>query len=342
MVEIEKIYEDTRKSHEKVKDKIILLDKNIDKISIEMPSLRMYPNQKRGVPINPKRYAYCSCIFLNDSYMPSVLTLGMSMRLMKVRYPLVVLVQDKPYKSKDGKEYPGVSKKNIEDLMNVFDYVVGCDLLEIEGYKKPEEGHFTAKDHYSNIRFYVTKMNVLGLTLFEKVFFLDSSTILNENIDWVFDKYSLSTFIDDGEYRESGVGLRGAFCLIRPKMEYYKKCVYLIRNYKKIFGESYFMRGVDEVILYYSIYPHWSKELLKEDLICSSNKIGFSKENCPIIYYQVFKPFKPILDMDPNVIRKLYKNYMIWDEVVKELLEKYPILRKYFESIQDFRKTNFF
>lgn len=342
MVDIEKIYKDTRKSHQKVKNKIIQLDEEIEKINVEVPSLRMYPNHKRGVPINPKRYAYCSCIFLNDSYMPSVLTLGMSMRLMKVRYPLVVLVQDKPYQDKGGKVYPGISKKNIEDLMNVFDYVVGCDLLEIEGYQKPEEGHFTAKDHYSNIRFYVTKMNVLGLTLFKKVFFLDSSTILNENIDWVFDNYNLSTFINDGEYESSGVGLRGAFCLLRPEMKYFKKCIYLIQHYQEIFGNLYFMRGVDEIILYYSIFPHWSDQLLKENIICSSNKLDFKKDDCPIIYYQVFKPFKPILNMDPNVIKKLYNNYMIWDQVVKELLEKYPYLRIYFQSIQDFRENDIF
>lgn len=342
MVDIEKIYEDTKKSHLKIKEKILKLDQDIDSMSINTPSLRMYPNHRRGVPLNPKRYAYCSCIFLNDSYMPSVLTLGMSMRLMKVRYPLVVLIQDKPYKSKDGKIYEGVSKKNIEDLMYVYDYVVGCDLLEIKGYQKPMDGHFTARDHYSNIRFYVTKLNVLGLTLFDKVFFLDSSTILNENIDWIFDKYQKSTFIDDGEYQFSEVGLRGAFCLVRPNMHYFKKCIYLIQNYQKIFGNLYFMRGVDEVIFYYSIYPHWSKNLLGEDLICSSNQIDFDKENCPIIYYQVFKPFKPILNMNPNIVKKLYKNYMIWDKIVKELLEKYPTLEVYYQSIRDFRENDIF
>ncbi len=341
MSDKEKRYKDTYKSHSKMKGKIESLDKKIDKISVNVPSLRFYPN-KRGIKMNPKRYAYCTSIFLNDSYLPSVLTLGMSMRLMKVKYPSVVLVQDRPHRTKEGEVFPGLSKKQIDDLMLVYDYVIGCDLLEIKDYKKPDKNHFTNNKHYSNIRFYVTKLNVLGLTLFDKVFFLDSSTILNENIDWVFNKYQESTFIIDEEYENSEVGLRGTFCLIKPDMRFFKKAIYLMEHYQELFGDLYFVRGVDEVILFYAIYPHWAEDLFDEDIACNSNQLHFSKENCPIIYYQIYKPFKPILNLNPNIVKELYKNYMIWDEVVKNLLKEYPIVRKYFDSIQDFRQTNFF
>jgi predicted phage tail protein len=113
------------------------------------------------------------------------LALAMSLRLYKTSSKLVCLVQDKSYiNSYNGKKIMGISQKVINDLLLLFDEVIGVDLLGVNNYVIPTD-HFTNSSTYENIFYYCTKLVVVGLTQFDKIIYLDASTIIQKNIDYI-------------------------------------------------------------------------------------------------------------------------------------------------------------
>jgi hypothetical protein len=320
------IVDKTIQSHQKIIPIIPAIDHHVLKNYIPLPSFRVIQNPFRQVQKTP--YCYATMIFLGDKYVPSALVLAESLKRVGVKQNVVCFVQ-------------GVSDKVKRDLFRVFDYVIECELLEVKGYKEPKEFHFTKKKHYDQICKYVTKLNILGFERYSKIFYLDASTMVDENLDDIFERYSKSVFVEDAEFRRTKVGLRGTFFMITPSSFYFKKAIYLIQNYSTIFKNDYFLRGVDEVILFYTIYPNWSKEMLQNDIACNGNRKENPKD-CRIYYFQVFKPFEPVLDKSPDEMKVYYQNYQQWDLIVKSLLELHPPLRIYFQKISSFRDTLFF
>jgi len=319
------------------------IERNIEltKNEIVLPTFRFYRNPFRR---NQKtEYCYMTILFMNEKYVPSILTLGGSLRKKKVKHNLVCLFQDKSYKDKNGNIIKGVSKETINDIMKIYDYVIGCDLLEIENYTNPKF-HFSNNKHYENkIQYYVTKLNILGMTQYKKIFYLDASTIVEKNCDYMFHKFNKSAFFFDKEYKLTNVGLRGTFVFIVPNIDYFIKSIYLIQNYNQIFHNFYFCRGVDEYLLYYSIYPNWSSNHIDFEFACDGNKTqNNEKENCNIYYFQIFKPFEPILNQPMDKIKQMYQNYQRWDDVVKSILDETPQMNVYFKPISNFRNTSFF
>jgi hypothetical protein len=322
------IVEETKKSHEKILSILPAIDHHILKrdTQISLPTFRVIKNPFREVKRTP--YCYATMVFMGDKYVPSALVLGESLKKKGVQQNIICFVQ-------------GIKEDVKMDLMRVYDYVVECELLEVKGYEEPKGYHFTKKKHYDQIRKYVTKLNILGFEYYSKIFYMDASTLVDQNMDDVFEKYEKSVFVNDAEYRRTGVGLRGTFFMICPSSFYLKKTIYLIENYGKIFKNNYFLRGVDEVILFYTIYPNWSKEMLDVDFGCNGNRKENPKD-CRIYYFQVFKPFEPILDKSPDEMKVLYQNYQQWDLIAKSIMELHPPLRMYFQKISSFRNTLFF
>jgi hypothetical protein len=322
------IIDKTIDSHQKILQILPMIDHHIMKKNtiVKLPSFRVYKNPYREVKKTP--YCYATMLFLGEKYIPSALVLGESLRKSDVKQNVICFVQ-------------GVSEEAKIDLFRVFDEIVEIELLEVKGFQEPKDFHFTKKKHYEKIRNYVTKLNILGYHRYSKIFYMDASTYVNENIDDLFERYSKSVFIEDLEYQKTGVGLRGTFFMITPSTFYFKKAIYLIENYGKIFKDHYFLRGVDEVILFYTIYPHWSKEMLQMNFACDGNRKKNPKD-CRIYYFQIFKPFEPILDKSPDEMKIFYQNYQQWDLIVKSLLQLHPPLRIYFHKISSFRNTSFF
>ena len=118
----------TFESNEKVKEKIIMLDSNIKNnknISLKTPNMRTY---KSPLHKNNSRYAYATMIIFDEKYMPSILNLGMTLRLYKSEHKLICLVQDKTYINKfNGNKLMGISQDCIYDLLKIFDEVIGID-----------------------------------------------------------------------------------------------------------------------------------------------------------------------------------------------------------------------
>ena len=160
---------------------------------------------------------------------------------------------------------------------------------------------------------------------------MDASTVAYANLDFMFKEYDKNSFLWDSSVNKTDMGIHGAVFLIEPNIRIYNKSLYLIYNYEKVFCDLYFKRGIDETILYFSVYPHWSKKLIKPWTRCTEN---YKFKKCPIYHYQICKPFKKL----PNNIENQDKyTFTIWDKFAKEFITKYPEMKKYFIHINSFR-----
>jgi len=331
----------TRESNDKVKDGIIKLDNEIRSplysSKLKTPSLRIYKSPYNN---NTSKNAIVSMLIIDENYVPSLLVLAESLRLLKTTSKLVCLVQDKSYEYQ-GKRLHGISHNTINDLLKLFDEVIGIDLMFVKNYDVPKD-HFTNSSTYSNIYTYCTKMIVLGLLQYNKVLYIDASTIVEKNVDYIFNKYDKPTFQYDNEWEFGNVGLRGTYFLVIPNIYQYNKGLLFVDDYRKYFGNNFFIRGVDEVIIYYAIYPRWSEELLDDNFGCNGNptKKG-QKEGCDIYFYQRQKPFRKAEGVSNSYKKSLYDSYKFWDNIVLILLEEYPDFSKYYNNIKSFRETNF-
>jgi hypothetical protein len=317
-------YSETKKSMDLVKNDVLKVNKILElkfkNKEIIYPKFRVYTKHK----YEKTPYAYTSLLFGDNTYLPGIITLGYSLKKTKTNYNLTCMVQDKPHGN-----FPGISQETISELLEIYDVIYGVDLLEIPNYI-PHSRNFTYKNrnHYSNISAYVSKSNVFGLLDYEKVFFMDSSTILLKNIDFVF-KYEKDTFTYDKIIKRTGLGLRATFMLIKPSLYNYNKTLFLINNYYEIFKTHFFIRGVDEVIIFYTVYPDWNTEYLPGDFDC--DRIKTQDQTCSLIYYQINKPFKK------NTNDKTPEDYKYWDDVNQLMFYEYPKLKKHYFNIPSFR-----
>ncbi len=334
----------THESYLKIKDSMKQLDENIKKIKEDQlikPNFRIYKSKLYNN--YNKDYAYVTSVFINESYIPSALVLGKNIKLLKHKYPSVCMVQDKGYKveKENGiiEYFQGVSQKGIDDLLELYDYVIGVDLLKVKNYVSSPY-HFTNNVNYSNILYYVTKGQVLGLHMFKKVMYLDASSYLENNIDSVFTDFNSNTFLGDKEFEHTQVGIHGAFFLVTPNKYFYHKHMLFVNDYEKYFNDLYFMRGVDEVLIFYSVFPNWSRAHFDRHFACRKNKKK-AFENCDIYHFQFDKPFRKNEHNAMESIKSHYLYYDDWDKIVKILLKSHPHFKFYFNHIKGFRETLF-
>ncbi len=315
--------------------------KKIKDIELIKPNFRVYKSKLYN-NVN-KEYAYVTSVFINESYIPSALVLGKNIKLLKHKYPSVCMVQDKGYKiEKEAgriEYFQGVSQKCIDDLLELYDYVIGVDLLKVKNYI-PSPYHFTNNSSYSNILYYVTKGQVLGLNMFKKIMYLDASSYLENNIDSVFTDFKSSTFLGDKEFQHTKVGIHGAFFLVTPNKYFYHKHMTFVNDYNKYFSDLYFMRGIDEVLIFFSVFPNWSNTHFDTHFACRKNKKR-AFEDCDIYHFQIDKPFRKNDSNPMESIKSHYIYYDDWDKIVKILLKSHPQFKFYFNHIKGFRETLF-
>jgi hypothetical protein len=326
---------ETKKAIKKISPTINIIDnyfKNLPQINLIKPNFRKYTLNKFKKTDN----AYVTMIFGDETYIPGILVLGYSLKKYKCKYNLVCMVQDKPAKVKindEIRDFPGVSSQTIKEILNIFDVVYGIDLIKTNSLKKNEK-HFTEVfKHYKNISIYSTKIQSIGLIEYDKILFLDASLVAHKNIDYLFKDYDDFTFLLNSIIGKTNMGIHGAIFLIKPSLYLYNKALFLSKNYIKIFNNLYFKRGIDEVLLYLTIYPNWSNKLFKLWTRCNE-KYYFKK--CSIYHYQIHKPFRKSENKQNDTI-----TFKIWDKFAKEFLIKYPNYSKYFEHIKTFRNVDY-
>jgi len=304
---------------------------------------------------NPSKYAYVTIIFCDAKYISSILVAGNYLKnIIKTKYDLVCLVQDRPYYEVDisGESYlkfPGLSNDEIDSIKKIYDVVIGIDLLKVNIQERSE---WDLLPRYMKLPYYCTKIMVLGLIEYSKLIYFDSTALIYKNIDYLFDNYNKSTYRLD--YSETLYGLKrglvGNFYMFVPKIYYVYKGIDILSNYHSIFGNRITCFTKDEDIIFYSIHPHWNDKLLDPNLFKVNNiRLPYfeSKKKDNQYSVELYMGLKPFLypNNDECLERDMYNNnnncYYEWDLCTKNLLINYPSFKKYFEFIKTFRYVEF-
>ena len=251
-------------SHNKIKNTIKEIDDKFMMLKNKVNLSKYYRYLQKTN--NPSKYAYSTTIFIDNKYIPGILCWAYNLKyIIKTPYNLICLVQDKPYYELDDSgnrfmKFPGLNEDEINDIKKVFDVVIGIDLLYNKSITNNTEGQIV----YKNIFYYCTKILCLGLIDYKKIIYLDSSTFVNLSIDHIFNEYKKSSYNLVYNYKESLRGLASYYYLFIPQDYYLEKGLYIINNFLKIFESYISFFGLDEDILYYTIYPHWGTKILDD------------------------------------------------------------------------------
>ncbi len=354
----------------KIKDKMINFDHKIHELFKNKPELFKKPefryytknktNNKTKNQFENVENIYLTTVFISEVYIPGALVLAHSCKKVKSKYPIVCMVQDVPYEENGKVIFSGVSNKTIMDLLTVFDMVIGVDLLKVKNYDKSSKmKHFTnTSSTYRNILYYITKAQILALTQFKKVLYIDATYYFLKNIDYLFIENDVSTFLEEPEvYKFTKIGLRGGTTLFCPNMIYYYKLLSFVNNYDLFFGDLHFRRGVDEIITFFAVFPHWNDKLLPGEIMCipkferpwSINKEPIEKlvvrkqDYCLGKCFMIHKPFRAKPDeYTDEYFEKISLLFYEWDRFAHEVIQKYDHLKIYFEHIPKIRKEHIF
>ena len=338
-------------SHLVIKSEMDEIDKKFNKIknnNSEKSLSKYYRILKMPDKQNKTKYAFATLIILNNTYIPTILSNGYIMKYIhKTKYNLICFVQDKPYYENDIIRFPGLTQDEINDIMKIYDCVIGIDLLKIETNKKIKLNF--EKKYYSNAKFYATKLICYGFTLYSKILYYDASTIIYSNVDYYMTKYNENKYFNPYNF-DTQRGLMGSFYFYIPKTYYIKKALYLLKNYERIFENQYDYYLPDEDLLYYTLYPNWSDKQIDGNEIKYNDFLGRfpyihqqKKEKYKYNFYLIvnLKPFLYNIQDDNTLFTSNNTCYDLWDEGASDLIIKYPELNKYFEFIKTFRYTLF-
>jgi len=336
---------------DKISKNIIELDNKFIKYENKYNKNKYYRYLKSKKNITEN--AYVTIIFCDSKYISSILVTGYYLKyIVKTKYDIVCLVQDKPYYETDivGNTYlkfSGLSTSEIDDIKKIYDVVIGIDLFRVN---VNERSGWNLLPRYLKLPYYSTKSLVLGLIEYKKLIYYDSSSLIIKNIDNLFNKYNKSTYRLSYDHIDLKRGLVGNFFIFIPKKYYLYKSMYINDNYLNIIGDGISCNTKDEDIIFYAIYPHWNNKILDENLFKTNDNrlpyIDMKKINYDysVEFYMGIKPF--LYPNGENIKeRNMYNNnnycYHYWDHGVKELLKKNPNFNKYFEYIKTFRNVDF-
>jgi hypothetical protein len=339
-------YIQIHKSHDEIKDEIEKVDNKFKK----KDDIKLLDKYYRILqkPSTKTQYAYATAIFLNNTYISTVLATGYIMKYInKTKYNLICFVQDKPYYEDGILKFPGLSEQEINDIGLFYDCVVGIDLLKINV-------SVSLGLHYINAMYYATKLLAYGFIMYSKIFYYDPSAIIQNNIDYYFTKYNENKYYNlhnDPIKR----GMTGNIYIFTPKTYYINKILYLLKNFSKLFAKMYPFYYPDEDLLYYTIYPNWSSieisanemqsnffdrypyvNIIKKQIRYNFNFYIFTK---PFIFCE--KNTNTFLNINNTLFNANHMCYEIWDTAIKNIIKIHPELNKYFEFIKTFRYTLF-
>lgn len=264
--------------------------------------------------------AVVTLIFKNEAYLPGALTLGHSYKRHGGALNLVALVQDTP----DG-DFAGVTEKGIMSLLKVFDCVYGVDLVRAAGWMSDYHSA-----HYANMDIYATKIHLFGLLEFEKVWYLDSSTLVVQDIDPLIHRAVVPSH---RKSRPGFLGMWGGALFIQPSAVSYGRALYLSQHYEEVFGKMESGRSIDEVILHYTLYNEWNIEGL-DRLWFGRDRADLDSE-CSILWYEITKPFRDVLTR--HLLREGI-GFVQWDAAAMLCLQDHPTFEPYFKHIPSLRK----
>tara|TARA_B100000424_G_C22940668_1_gene500530 strand:- start:599 stop:1612 length:1014 start_codon:yes stop_codon:yes gene_type:complete len=328
-IKYKKKYLEKKRSNDRniVNKKIIKLNNYIkNKIKNKNYNLNNKLREYKSSNFVKKDNCVVSLIFFNESYIPALLTLGFSYReYNKNNHNLICMVQDKK-QIINGKEYSGVSKKAINDLLKVYDIVYGIDVISLD--LKLSDNILKL---YPNNNIYATKGQIFNLTNYKKLIYVDASSLIIKNIDYIFK----SNYYGGFQFHQKDPGFRGGFIIFNPSLFYKLKFNYILKIHENLFKNIIFKRGVDEIVFHYTLFGNKKKyKYLEKEKWCKDYIEMW--DVCNFIFYEINKPFR-----EDKREYKNEKNYYTWDKITKKLLLNLPELAIYYDHIKNIRDIDF-
>ncbi len=171
-----------------------------------------------------------------EDYLIGVLALNISLRKVRARYPLLVMLSH------------GISELTERKLHKIGLQTIRIpNTIEIDSTINQEKGY----THWSNT---FDKLYLWQLTDFDKLVFLDSDMMVCKNIDHLFDAPHMSAANADIVNEPDCTELNSGLMVVRPSKKEYEGLLSVLRNgyIKKL---NY---GDQDVIRYY--YKDWSSQ----------------------------------------------------------------------------------
>jgi len=115
-----------------------------------------------------KNYAYVTLVMLGDKYISAALVLAYSLRLLKTKADLVVLVTN------------DVSDNGINILKKFYDHIIPITYINISNWRTKIQPHRKYLDYV------FTKFHIFNLTQYKKVLLIDADAIIFKYPDHLF------------------------------------------------------------------------------------------------------------------------------------------------------------
>lgn len=252
--------------------------------------------------------AYITVLSSNE-YLIGVLCLNQSLKNVKSKYRLVVLVNDNISEK---------TKKILEEN--------GIEILKVKTFELPDwiiEKNRTSHANWSNT---FDKLSIFELTEFDKLVFLDSDMFVRNNIDGLFEKPDMSATVDRNDtvlVKESYQKLTSGMLVLEPKPSMISEFMSIIND--ESIKNKYTSIGDQDIIqLYYSDWGE-KKELhlpVKYNMFFGDieyyvNKGIYALDDISIIHFITSnKPWK----YDKTEIKTKYLDWL--EEVANKDYEK--------------------
>lgn len=182
-------------------------------------------------------------VLSNDNYLDGVIVLAKSLSAVRARYPLYCLTSS------------AVSGNTKQKL-----YKNGIKVIELECQTLSKEVNGKGEE-FSHWNYTFDKLQVWGLTEFEKIVFLDSDMLILRNIDSLFDKPTFTAVCAGKSYpgHEEWRDLNSGLMVIVPDKTVKKSLLRLVDSVVNEFRNIGKSVGDQDVI--HRLIPEWSSSV---------------------------------------------------------------------------------
>ena len=251
-------------------------------------------------------YSYVT-LLTDDSYINGIILLTESLKKVKTKYPLLVLITE------------DVSDPGLEMLNQLKVQYKQVDKISVSEYIQRHNDQINPQ-FAATWKHCWTKFHVFHQTQFDKIIFLDADIMILKNIDHLFKKPHMTAALD-GEYFNVWPNWKhfNAGCLvIEPSEELFKNILEFAKSFPSQLLPSYIVADQEILNFYYNTWPdqeelHLDKYynifapyVMKEDLDDLKKKCQFvhfigrkpwaafikgSNEHYDEYYYELSRPY---------------------------------------------------
>lgn len=212
------------------------------------------------------KYAYCALVMIGDEYVKGALVLGYSIKRVSKMDRVIMVTDD-------------VSKSCISLLKTVFTHVITVPYKKYKYIPWHSVAEKQAVRYSKWIECSFTKWNVLNLTQYKKILFLDADVIITRNIDAIFEFDSPAGVFNNAwkdHYKDLKIGqkipndrihkifknggnvLTASAVLLKPSKKDYEQIFKMIEIMEP-FGFKKLINGTDEQAITYYYITHDEK-----------------------------------------------------------------------------------